>query len=154
MSVGESLPKITSHRLVQTEQTEQGHSIRISFSLLAFFIPLDRLAQWKSRDWVCSLNLCRKAISIRDHENVSLPSALKCSSPWMKTVSQKDLVLSSPAAVFRQFKPGFNSLHSAKNPTGIQTQIIRPSEQHHFFFTWLLVCFLFDRYQRVWDWSP
>lgn len=125
---GKSLPKITSEILVQTEQTEQGLSIRISFSPLFFIAPW---THWKSRDWFCSLNLCRKAISIRDHENVSVPSALKYSSPWMKTVTQKDLSLSSPAAVFIQFKPSIHSLHNAKNPTGtrMQTQIIRPSEQ-------------------------
>lgn len=60
-----------------------------------------------------------------------MPYALKYSSPWMKTVTQKDLVLSSPAVVFIKFKPSINSLYNAKNPTGtrMQTQIIRPSEQ-------------------------
>lgn len=153
---GRSLPKITSEILVQTEQTEQGLSIRISFSFSVFFYSsLDRFAQWKSRDWVCSLNLCRKAISIRDHENVSLPSALKYSPRWIKTVTQKDLVLSSPAAVFIQFKPSINSVRNAKNPTGMrmQTQIIRPSEQCLFllYLHGVLFVFLLARYQWVWD---
>lgn len=75
MRRGKSLPKITSEILVQTEQ---GLSMRISFSLLAFFIALwTHLHNGNPETCVCSLNLCRKAISIRHHENVSVPSALK-----------------------------------------------------------------------------
>lgn len=88
-----------------------------------------------------SLNLCSKAISIRDHENASLPCALNT-----ETVSQKDLALSSPAAIFIQIKPSINSLYSAKNPTGMrkQTLIIGPSDLCLFFFMLFLVLSLSD----------
>lgn len=72
-----------------------------------------------------------------------MPSALKFSSPWMKTVTQKDLALSSPAVVFIQFKPSINSLHNAKNPTGMRPKSLDHQNGVYFYYYYYMTSNLF-----------